>query len=392
MEFEFSQEQQGFREELCQFLRDELTPEVRREHSDPSESLGYSWGFVRGFRRRMAQRGYIGVGWPKEAGGGGKDMVYQVLFQEEMEYHEAPMLAATDIQIPQAILLFGTEEQKRFFLPRIRAGEAVFFLGYSEPEAGSDLASLQCRAVLEGDEFVVNGQKLFSSQANHADYGWMAVRTDPNSPKHRGISLMIVDMRSPGISLQSFTTMGGWKHPAVAFDDVRVPRNMLVGEINRGWYQLMTAIDVERVNNGSPGHVTRLFDNLLAYCRETRRGAQRLIDMPTVRATLADLAADVQSTRLVAYWAASMYAQGLLPQHETSLVSLVMRETARKVSAAHLELLGPYAQLQRGSKWAPQEGEAEFHYRNDMFFSFAAGGFDITRTVIARRGLGLPRD
>ena len=389
MRFEFTEEQQRFREELCQFLRAELTPEVCTENLDPSEYSGYRWEFVQHFRKRMSDGGYITVGWPREEGG--KEMIYQVILLEELEYHEAPQLSPTYTYIPPALILFGTDEQKSFFLPKIRAGEFDFFVGYSEPEAGSDLANLQCRAVQEGDEFVVNGQKLFSSYANHADYAWLAVRTDPDAPRHRGISLLLVDMKSSGVTMDSYKTMGGWVHHGVHFDDVRVPRSMLLGELNRGWYQIMAAIDIERTSNGNPGQVIRLFDDLIIECYETRSNGQRLIDLPTTRATLADLAADVQTSRLAAYWATSLYADGQYPQAETSLVSLVVRETARKIATAHMELLGPYAQLRRGSKWAPHDGSAEFHYLNDMYFHFAAGGFDITRSVIANRGLNMPR-
>jgi hypothetical protein len=289
-------------------------------------------------------------------------------------------------------MLLGTEEQKRLLLPRLSGGELDILVGYSEPEAGSDLANLQCRAVLEGDEFVVNGQKLFSSGADHCHYCWLAVRTDPDAPKHRGISLLIVDMKSPGITIDWYKTMGDWWHHGVHFDNVRVPRSMLVGEMNRGWYHIMAAIDFERAANGNPGHAVRLYDLLVQFCRETQRNGHSLMDDPAVRNLLVDLATDVRCSRLVSYWVASMQAKGMYPQHETSLVTMVMRETAMRLSAASTELMGPYAQLRPGSRWALLDGEMEHAYRNDMYFSFAAGGFDITRNVIARRGLGLPRD
>ena len=392
MDFLRSKEQEQYRSQVCQFLRTELTPQVVRENRDPTDHTGFKEEWINGFRKRMGEHRYLAVGLPPEYGGPGKDMVHQVLFYEEMQHHGAPPPGSAYTDLWPAIILFGTEEQKREFLPRILKGEISMFLGYSEPEAGSDLANLQCRAVLEGDDFVINGQKLFSSGANRADYGWMAVRTDPEAPKHRGISLLILDMKSPGISFDWYKTMSGWWHHGVHFDNVRVPRSMLVGELNRGWYHLMAALDFERASNGNPGHVTRLFDELLTSCKETRHNGRALIEEPTVRNTLADLAADVRTSQLVAYSVASMHTHGEQPQHETAMVTLVMRETARKITVAHMEILGAYAQLTPGSRWAPLEGRVEWEYRDAMFFHFAAGGFDITRNVIARRGLGLPRD
>ena len=388
MRFEFDEEQQSFKKEVCRFLTDELTPERIRAHADSSELSGYSREFVLAFRKRMAERSYIGVGWPTEKGDM-SDVMLQVILQEEMEYHAAPQLSAAYTYVPPSLLLFGSDEQKRHFLPRIRAGEIDITVGYSESQAGSDLANLQCRAVLDGDEFVVNGQKLYSSDANYADYAWLAVRTDPDVSRHRGISLILVDMASPGITIDRYVTMGGWEHHGIQFDQVRVPRGMLVGELNRGWYHMMAAIDIERLSNASPGHVMRLYDHLITDCHQLSRGGRPLIDDQSIRRSLAELAADVEISRLCAYWVASLFAKGSMPQHETALVTLAMRETARKISAKHIEVLGAFGQLHHGSKWAPQEGAGEFHYLNDMYYSFAAGGFDITRNVIARRGLGL---
>ena len=392
MEFRLTEEQESLRRDVCQFLQKELTPEVRRAHHDPLEHGGYKHSFVKEFRKNLAKHGYLGVGWPKEYGGGGKDMVHQVLFFEEMDYHGAPSLGGTYTYLTMGIIVFGTEEQKRFFLPQLSSGDVDFFQGYSEPEAGSDLANLQCRAVLEGDEFVVNGQKLFSSEAHHSDWALMLVRTNTEVRKHRGISMLMIDMKTPGIDLGWYKTMSGWWHHGVYFDNVRVPRSNLLGELDQGWYHGMALLDYERAANGNPGTVTREYDQLVAYCKETRQNGGYLINDPRVRNMLADLAADVQTARHVAYRVASMHAQGLQPQAEATLVTLVMRETARKIETASVELMGPYANLWRGSKWAPQDGALAYNYVDHAFYQFAAGGFDISRNVIAVRGLQLPRD
>jgi alkylation response protein AidB-like acyl-CoA dehydrogenase len=391
MRFTFTDEQEAFRQELCQFLSRELTPEVVAQHRDSREANGYSWEFCMAFRKKLATRGYLGMSWPQEYGGAGKDMISQLILAEEMEYHHAPGIDGTITYIPPAIMAYGSEEQKRTFLPGIAAGELTFFLGYSEPEAGSDLASLRMRAVDDGDDFVLTGEKVFSSEAHHADYGWVAARTDPDAPKHRGISLFIVDMRSPGLSMGGFTTISGWHHPTVSFDHVRVPKSNLVGELHRGWYYIMGAIDFERASLGNPGLALRVFDRLVDHCKITRRHGKPLIQDPLVRQRLAELYTEVEGVRLLSYWVTSMHANGLQPQHETSLSVLVKRETVCALETFAAEILGPLIQLRQGDPLAPADGDFEHDYKHHLYFQFAAGGFDITRNVIAMRGLGLPR-
>ena len=391
MRFAFDEDQETFRQELCGFLTRELTPEVAAAHHDPSQFGGYTPEFVRAFRKKLAENGYLGVGWSEEYGGGGKDMVYQVALAEEMEYHHAPGVDRSITYIPQVILAYGTQEQKDFFMLKISAGELEFFVGYSEPDAGSDLASLQTRAVADGDDFVVTGQKAFSSDAHHSDYGLVAVRTDPDAPKHRGITLLIVDMKSPGITMGGFTTISGWHHPTVTFDEVRVPRSRMLGELNMGWKHLMGAIDYERAAIGNPGLVTSTFDRMVEYCRTTQRNGKPLTEDPVTGQRLAEFYAAVEGARLLGYWVASMHALGQQPQHETSVAALVKRETVRAMDAFGLELLGPLAQLKEGDPLAPSDGAFEYDYKENLFFHFAAGGMDITRNVVAIRGLDLPR-
>jgi alkylation response protein AidB-like acyl-CoA dehydrogenase len=391
MRFAFTEEQQTFRRDVCQFLSQTLTPEVIAAHYDPNEARGYDWDFCLAFRKQLAQHGYVGIGWPSQYGGAGKDMVYQLILAEEMEYHRAPGMDGTLTYIPSAIMAYGSEEQKQRYIPRIATGEVTFFLGYSEPEAGSDLAALRMQAEVDGDDFLLTGEKAFSSEAQHADYGWVAARTDPNAPKHRGISLFIVDMQSPGISMGGFTTMSGWHHPTVSFDHVRVPKAELVGEVNRGWYYIMGAIDFERAALGNPGMALHAFDRLVHHCKTTQRHGKPLLDDPLVQQRLAELYTDVEAVRLLSYWVGSMHARDLQPQHETSLSVLAKRETVRALDTYGTELLGSSGQLRRGDPLAPQDGGILHDYLDRMYFSFAAGGFDITRNVLATRGLGLPR-
>ncbi len=391
MRFEFTEEEEAFRADLCTFLKRELTPEVWREHRDANEQGFWTADFIKAFRRELGAAGYIGMGWPAEYGGGGRSRVYQTIFAEEMEYHRAPGLDRSISYVPNAILAFGTEAQKQAFLPRINRGELSWFVGYSEPEAGSDLANLQTRAVADGDAFVITGQKAFSSEAHMADYGWVAARTNVDVPKHRGISMFLVDMKSPGISITQVPTVAGWTHHAVHLDHVRVPRDMLVGEVDGGWGVVMGGIDFERAALASPGLVTYQLDRLIDHCSADQDGQAPLLDDPIVQDQLVNLAIESEVARLMSYWVASMHAQGQQPQHETSLAVLYKRETARLADNLGIDLLGAYAPLRADSPRAKFNGEVEAEYRDHLYFQFAAGGFDITRNVIARRGLGLPR-
>ncbi|MBI2203570.1 MAG: acyl-CoA dehydrogenase family protein [Candidatus Rokubacteria bacterium] len=386
MDFDLTADEHAFRDEVCAFLTAELTEAVWRTERDPDEQGQWRREFTKAFRRKLGAAGYIGMGWPAAYGGGGKSRVYQTIFAEEMEYHRAPGLDRSITYVPNALLAFGTDAQKAEFLPRIARGELSWFVGYSEPEAGSDLANLKARAVPDGSDFVVTGQKAFSSEAHMAEYCWLAARTGPVSPKHRGISMFIVDMQSPGIRIDRYPTLAGWTHHAVYFDAVRVPDAHLVGEIDRGWSVIMGAIDFERAALAAPGLVAFQLDRLLAHAREQGR-----LDDPVLGDQLARLATEAEGARLMSYWIASLHAHGEMPQFETSMAVLCKRETARLFDAAGLEMLGAFAPLRAGSPGACFDGDIEAEYRDHLYFQFAAGGFDITRNVIAHRGLGLPR-
>ena len=307
-----------------------------------------------------------------------------------MEYHRAPGIDRSVTYVPNALMTFGSEAQKAEFLPQMSHGELAFFVGYSEPEAGSDLANLKTRAVEDGDDFIITGQKAFSSDAHMANYGWVATRTDPTASKHRGITMFIVDMKSAGITISQHPTLAGWTHHAVNFENVRVPRSMMVGVRDEGWKVIMGAIDFERAALASPGLVSFQLDRLLAWCAQDRDSG-RLLDDPVVQDELVRLAIEAEGVRLMSYWLASLHARGLRPQHETSLALLAKRETSRLLDVAGMSLLGALAPLRSGSPHAPLEGEVEVEYRDHLYFQFAAGGFDITRNVVATRGLGLPR-
>jgi 3-oxocholest-4-en-26-oyl-CoA dehydrogenase alpha subunit len=390
MQLEFTADELAFRNEVRAFLHRELTPEIFAAHRDQSEQGMWTAEFTKAFRRKLGDAGYIGMGWPKEYGGGGRSRIYQAILWDEMEYHRAPGIDRSVTYVPNAIMAFGSDAQRAEFMPKMTRGELSFFVGYSEPEAGSDLANLKTRAVEDGDDFIITGQKAFSSDAHMADYGWVATRTDPTLAKHRGITMFIVDMKAPGVTIARHPTLAGWTHHSVNFDNVRVPKSMMVGARDEGWKVIMGAIDFERAALASPGLVTYQLDRLLAWCAQDRAFG-RLLDDPVVLDEIIRLAIEAEGVRLMSYWIASLHARGARPQHETSLALLAKRETARQLDVAGMNLLGALAPLRTGSPHAPLGGEVEVEYRDHLYFQFAAGGFDITRNVVATRGLDLPR-
>jgi len=387
-QFYLGDEEAAFRKDLCAFLSAEAGETARARHYNERAYLGWDPEFRHAFRRELGRRGYIGLGWPREHSGAGKDMVFQLLYCEEMEYHNAPGMEPATTYVPYVIMWFGTADQQAYFLPRLRQGELSFFLGYSEPGAGSDLANLSAKAVEVGDHFLITGEKSYSTYADIADYGLVAARTNRGVKRHEGISMFLVDMRLPGIRVAQHRTVAGFDHPSVYFDNVAVPASMLVGQQDRGWDVLMGAINFERAALGSPGLLERQMRRLVAFASADAHGpASVRDDLNADRLVTATIEAD--AARLYAYEVVCWQAAGERPQHEASLAALLKREAARLLDVTGLELLGSDSQL-RGSS-APLNGAVEQEYREHIYFHFAAGGFDITRNVIATRGLGLPR-
>ena len=264
--------------------------------------------------------------------------------------------------------------------------------GFSEPSAGSDLASLQTSAVAEGDYFVVNGQKIWTSLAHRADWCILLARTDPEAPKHKGISYFLLDMRTPGVDVRPLVDMTG-RHTfnELFFDNVRVPRDCLVGEMNRGWYIAAATLDFERSGINRVVTGIRVYDELLGYAAETLVDGRRLLDDMRVRHKLAELAIEFQAGRLLAYRVASMQARGQIPNAEASMSKLYGSELQQRLAGAGMEVLGLGGQLEPGSRWAPLEGRVEAFYLFAAALTIAAGTSEIMRGIIAGRGLGLPR-
>ena len=390
MEFKFTPEQDVFREEVRSFLKQEL-PEGWG--SRPGSLSEENHEFGQEFLKRLAPKKWIAPAWPQEYGGLGLGLWEQVVFNEEMAYQRAPLLnfAATGYLGP-TIMMYGTDEQKAQHLPGITSNAVQWCQGYSEPEAGSDLASLQTRAVQDGDDFVLNGQKIWTSQAHYADWMFLLARTDPDAPKHRGISYFLLDMKSPGISVRPLINMSGEDgFNEVFFENVRVPRSGLLGELNRGWYIATTTLDFERSSSSGYPTSLRTLEDLTEFTKETKSNGRLLIEEPLIRRQIADLWIDLNILRFLSYRVVSLQAQKLVLNYEASIVKVFNSELGQKLARAGLHMLGLYGQLEPESKYARLRGHFGRAYVTSVGLTIAAGTSEIQRSIIATRGLGLPR-
>jgi len=388
MDFAFSREQEQLREEVRAFLKKELpehTLEVREDQ--------WIEGFSPEFSRKLGAKGWIGLTWPKEYGGRGLSYLDRLVVTEELLRHGAPVAAHWfgDRQMGPALLAYGTEEQKREFLPKIVKGQITFGLGMSEPEAGSDLASLRTRATEDGDDFVIDGQKVWTSGAHLADFCYLVARTDPNVPKHKGISEFIVDMKLKGITIRPLIDMTGARNFSEVFlDNLRVPRASLIGQINRGWYQIVSQLDYERSGIERLMSNRPLFEDFLKYAKETRFMGEPLVRHPLVRYKLAELEIEYEVGRLLVYRVAWLLSNGHVPNYEAAIAKAYCTAFEQRLASAVMQMLGLYGQLVAGSKWAPLVGRAARAYLYSPAYTIQGGTSEILRNIVAIRGLGLP--
>ncbi len=390
MEFQFSNEDQAFRAELRDFIDQERLPQWDRNDSGTDDA---SWDLTKQMRQKLAGRGWLTMHWPHEYGGQSASQVRTAIFNEEMSYHRVPGRDNFGVRMMGATLMIhGTNEQKLAHLPSVARGEVQWCQGYSEPESGSDLASLSTRAVRDGDDFVINGSKIWTSMAHRADWMMVLARSDVDAPKHRGISFFLVDMKTPGVQVKPIINMAG-RHEfnEVLFDNVRVPATNIVGEENRGWYVAVTLLDFERSGIDYSANARRLLDDVRQYATETRRNGEPLMTIPWVRSALADRYIDCEVARLIAYNVAFMQGEGLVPNKEASASKVFGSEAVQRVSQTCMEILGLRGVLGLDEKWAPLEGRVQESWMLNISGTIAAGTSEIQRNVIASRGLGLPR-
>lgn len=390
MEFALTPEQEQFAKEFRDYLKSHIPPEVKAE-IESERGMEKSPAYKE-FIRRMGRDGWLGVGWPREYGGQGRTPMEQHIFYEIVAYERImlPLMALN--AVGPALMRFGTEEMKREILPPILRGELEVAIGYTEPEAGTDLASLKTAAVKDGDDYIINGQKVFTSCADYADYLWIAARTDPQAPKkHHGISVFLIPMDTPGITIEPMWLLGGERNNTTFYDNVRVPKKCLVGEENKGWKYITTQLDFERIALSPSSPMRRNIDDTIQWAKETKVDGAPVIELPWVRTKLAELTVDVEVLKMINYYLAWLITKGVVPYAEASMVKVFGAELYQRVNHSLLEIMGQFGQLQTGSEWAPLKGRVEQALRSDVILTFGGGASEIQRNIIAMAGLGMPR-
>lgn len=389
MDFTFTPEQERLRLEVREFLQKEVTDESRLDmkldrpyHPD-----------TRALLAKLGERRWLCPVWPEEWGGMGASALTNYVIQDELSLAFAPnpFVVMAPMVIGPTLLLHGSEKQKNEYLPRIARGEIEFSMGYTEPGSGSDLASLSLRADDKGDHFLVNGQKMFSTKADFADYGWIAVRTDPDNPKkHKGISLLIVDLKNtPGITIRPIYNMSGYHSCEVFYDDVRIPKENQVGELNQGFYIIGAALLFERATTISGFY--RPLEALIDYAKTTRRHGKPLAEDPTIRRKIAEIEMKFAVAKVISLRLAWMQENKMFALTETAMAKLLSTEMNYDLANAGLQIMGLYGELVTDSKYAEVKGWFAHMYQESPHYKIAGGTSEIQRQIIATRGLGLPR-
>jgi len=390
VDFGFTPEQEALKKEVTEWCEQVMTPERIAKIESQGELMN---AHDPELYEDMGKKGWLGLQWPKEYGGSGFGHLEMGIFNEVVGYYRVPMAGygLTVNIVGNSIITYGSEKLKKEFLPRIASGEILFCQGFSEPNSGSDLASLQTRAVQDGDEYVINGQKIFTTNAHFSDYVFLATRTDPNVPKHKGLSIFLVDMKSPGLSVRPLYTLGGGRVNETFFEDVRVSADYMLGEKNRGWYHMTTTLDFERSGLTTIGACRRALEDILNYAKNVKINGKSLTSDPLIRQKLARLETELCMSRLLSYRVASMQHRGIIPNHEASMCKAYGGELAQRIAHVGTQIMGLYGQLQMGSKYAPAQGRIEAMFRQTVAHTIAGGTNEVQRLIISGRGLGLPR-
>jgi alkylation response protein AidB-like acyl-CoA dehydrogenase len=401
MELGDSPQEAAFREEVREFIREHGhkargAPGGGGGEGMPSpDQMRSRMESMRAWREALVERGWIAPAWPKEYGGAGLTVKEQFVLNEEMAENglNTGMFGGMGVMmLGPTLLAHGTEDQKQEHIPRILSGEARWAQGYSEPGAGSDLASLQARAVRDGDEFVLNGQKIWSTAAQFANWIFMLARTDPDAPKHRGITYFLVDRKSPGIEIRPLTTMANQQtFNEIFFEDVRVPVKNVVGEINRGWYVGATTLDFERSGIGNAVGTLRGLRNLLERANKAPEAKQHIEHSPTWRLDFADRWIEANVGRQLSNRVITLQARGLIPNYEASISKLYTTELRQRIARTDLKTYGLHGTLWDTERPEANKGRAATGYIDSVSATIAGGTSEIQRNIVATRGLGLPR-
>jgi len=380
--------QLALRAEIDSYFAGLMTPERRA-------ALGGGEQFGEGYRetvRQLGRDGWLGVGWPEEYGGRGWGALEQLIFVDAAGRAGVPLPGVTLNTVGPTLAQFGSDEQKQKFLPGILSGEVHFAIGYTEPEAGTDLASLRTRAVRDGDEYVVNGQKVFTTGGHDADYIWLAARTAPDAPKHEGISILIVDTSDPGFSSAPFRMIGGGHNNTTFYDNVRVPVSMRVGPEHGGWKMITTQLNFERVMLGPSGGIFKSLYAVARWARETvAADGRRVIDLEWVKLNLARVRAKVEAAELFNWRVASRQEQGELNPADASAMKVFGTELRIESLRLLIEIVGAAGPLKKGSAGAVVAGNLEVEYAAATIGTFGGGVNEIQREIIGMAGLRMPR-
>ncbi len=388
MHIAYTAEQQAFLEEVRSLMASLMTPALRAELAE-MEGGGPIYHQT---LQELGRRGLLGVGWPKEAGGQGRSPIEEFIFFDEMHRCGFPIPLLTLNTVGPTLLRFGSDEQKQRLLPEILAGRLHFSIAYTEPSAGTDLASLQTTATREGEEYVISGQKIFISLADHADYLWLAARTDPKAVRHKGISMIMVPMNAPGVSHTPIRNLGDNNIHAVYLENVRVPVANRVGPENGGWKLITTQLNHERVALMMVGPLRRLADEVRDWARQAPAGDGGVVlDLPWVQRNLAEVEAGLEVLLLMNWRQAWSMGTGHLPMEEASGIKVFGSELFVRAHRSLLEVVGAAGTLKRGSPGALLAGDLERHYRATLVLTFGGGTNEIQRDIIAAAGLRLPR-
>ena len=401
--------QASFRSEVRSFIQTRMPERYRTGDGSPGgEGPGGSWQADRKsddeatrqtamqWASALAEKGWIAPHWPEQYGGGGLSTMEQFIYNQEMAEAKAPMVGGMGVSLlGPTLIVHGTDEQKAEHLPRVLSGEVAWAQGYSEPGAGSDLASLQTRAVRDGDDYLINGQKIWTSGAQYADWLFALVRTDPDAPKHRGISFLMMDRNTPGLTVRPLTDMG-WTQPfnETFFEDVRVPAKNVVGEENRGWYVGMTLLDFERSGiSGAISHRRNIRDLVDFVNTDEGRAVSRAAEFDTIRLDVADRHIESEVLFNFAFRIVSMQNRGLIPNYEASANKMFGSELAQRVGRTGTKVFGLYANIWEDgdAEYAPMGASFTRQYVRTVPLTILSGSNEIQRNVIATRGLGLPR-
>jgi 3-oxocholest-4-en-26-oyl-CoA dehydrogenase alpha subunit len=389
MRIEYTPEQNALRQELRDYFATLVTPEYRQELS-VGEGGGPLYHKV---LKQLGKDGWLGIGWPKEYGGQDRSKIEQFIFFDEAMYSGVMLPTLTINAVAPTIMQLGTDEQKKTILPKILGGEMHFAIGYTEPSAGTDLASLRTRAVRDGDQWKINGNKIYTSQAEFADYIWLAARTNPDVNKHKGLSIFMVPTSSPGYKITPIWTMGGFRTNSTYFEDVSVPADHLIGTENEGWWLIVTQLNHERVSLMTCGMLQKLLEDTTKWAKETKRADGRhVIDQGWVQLNLARVRAKLEVLRLTNWKQAWSLNRGTLNYAEASVVKVFGSELNVEGYRLLLEVLGPGGNLRDGSPDAVLRGKLEQLYRGHApILTFGGGTNEVQREIISMAGLGMPR-